>query len=304
MSVRHAASMLRAVPARWARPRVSAAQASRWLLLAGRAGLAAGETRYGRTRWVGARSSPGFNAIFCVAVYESVSERAVVQDGGEQSWRTMGGKSAVAMIRSKERELLRASGPGSEDVAGVVPIAAGGRLLFCLSLALGEECSSGQWHQWQRPLPAWVLTGPDELPADAYGRGSDPGPVINDWTLKQGSGIKPAAVHSRTRTLPGMRTRSPRGSTRSAPRSSAPTPTTTGRSCSSGWPSRPAVSPSSRRVRPPRWSSRSASTAARTPCATPRRPSRRASSPVAASRCSEGCGPVRGPHRLLQRPGR
>jgi hypothetical protein len=116
-------------------------------------------------------------------------------------------------------------------------------------------------------MPAWVLTGPDELPADAYGRGSDPGPVINDWTLEQGSGIKPAAVHqlcwslsaastratsrptsspkpsawrpsSRTLTLPGMRTRSPGGSTRSAPRSSAPTPTTTGRSSRSGWPSR------------------------------------------------------------------
>ena len=37
-------------------------------------------------------------------------------------------------------------------------------------------------------------------------------------------------------------TRSPAGSTRSAPRSRTPTPTTTGRSCRSGWPSWPAAS--------------------------------------------------------------
>ena len=80
------------------------------------------------------------------------------------------------------------------------------------------------------------------------------------------------------------RTRSPAGSTRSAPRSRRPTPTTTARSCRSGWPSWPAASPSSRPARPPRSSSRSASTASRTPCATRRRPSRRASSPVVASR--------------------
>ena len=61
-----------------------------------------------------------------------------------------------------------------------------------------------------------------------------------------------------------------------------PTPTTTARSCRSGWPSWPAGWRSSRPARRPRSSSRSASTASRTPCATRRRPSRRASSPAAA----------------------
>ena len=40
---------------------------------------------------------------------------------------------------------------------------------------------------------------------------------------------------------PAARTRSPAGSTRSAPRSRTPTPTTTARSCRSGWPSWPAA---------------------------------------------------------------
>ena len=42
------------------------------------------------------------------------------------------------------------------------------------------------------------------------------------------------------------------GSTRSRPRSRRPTPTTTARSCRSGWPSSPAASRSSRSARPPR----------------------------------------------------
>ncbi len=66
--------------------------------------------------------------------------------------------------------------------------------------------------------------------------------------------------------------------------------TTTARSCRSVWPSWPAVSRSSRPAQPPRWSSRSASTASRMPSATRRPPSRRASSPVVAWRC---CSPLR-----------
>ncbi len=66
------------------------------------------------------------------------------------------------------------------------------------------------------------------------------------------------------------------------PRSRSPTPTTTARSCRSGWPSWPAAWRSSRSARPPRSSSRSASTASRTPSATPRLLSRRASSPAVA----------------------
>ena len=50
------------------------------------------------------------------------------------------------------------------------------------------------------------------------------------------------------------RTTSRAASTRSRRRSRTPTPTTTGRSCRSGWPSCPAVSPCSRSARPPRWS--------------------------------------------------
>ena len=85
---------------------------------------------------------------------------------------------------------------------------------------------------------------------------------------------------SRVRVTP---TRSPVGSTRSAPRSRSRTPTTTARSCRSASPSWPVASPSSRPAPRPRSSSRSASTASRTRCATPRPPSRRASSPVVAS---------------------
>ena len=80
------------------------------------------------------------------------------------------------------------------------------------------------------------------------------------------------------------------GSTRSAPRSTTPTPTTTARSCRSGWPSWPAASPSSRRARLPRSSSRSASTASRTRCATLARRSKRVSCPAAASRCCRRLG--------------
>ena len=88
----------------------------------------------------------------------------------------------------------------------------------------------------------------------------------------------------------GDRTRSPVGSTRSAPRSRSRTATTTARSCRSAWPSWPVVLRSSRPALRPRSSSRSASTASRTPCATPRLPSRRASSPVVAWPC---CRPPR-----------
>jgi chaperonin GroEL len=52
--------------------------------------------------------------------------------------------------------------------------------------------------------------------------------------------------------VPETPTRSRAGSTRSAPRSRRAIPTTTGRSCRSGWPSSPAASRSSRSVRPPR----------------------------------------------------
>ena len=76
------------------------------------------------------------------------------------------------------------------------------------------------------------------------------------------------------------------GSTRSAPRSTTPTPTTTVRSSRSVSPSCPAAWRSSRSVRPPRWSSRRRSTASRTRCRRPRPPSRRASCPVVAWRCS------------------
>ncbi len=79
-------------------------------------------------------------------------------------------------------------------------------------------------------------------------------------------------------------TRSPGGSTRSAPRSTTATPTTTARSCRSAWPSWPAVLRSSRSARPRRSSSRSASTASRTPSATRRLPLRKASSPAGVSR--------------------
>ena len=71
-------------------------------------------------------------------------------------------------------------------------------------------------------------------------------------------------------------------SRRSSPRSTAPTPTGTARSCRSAWPSWPAASASSRSAPTPRWSSRRRSTASRTPSRRPARPSRRASSPVAA----------------------
>ncbi len=87
----------------------------------------------------------------------------------------------------------------------------------------------------------------------------------------------------RSSRAPATPTRSRVGSTRSAPRSRRATPTTTARSCRSGWPSWPAALRSSRSVRPPRSSSRSASTASRTPFARRRHRSRRASSPVAAS---------------------
>ena len=75
-------------------------------------------------------------------------------------------------------------------------------------------------------------------------------------------------------------------STRSRPRSTTPTPTTTARSSRSASPSCPAASRSSRSARPPRWSSRRRSTASRTRCRPPRPPSRRASCPAVASRCS------------------
>ena len=81
-------------------------------------------------------------------------------------------------------------------------------------------------------------------------------------------------------------TRSPAGSRRSGPRSSAPTPTGTARSSRSGWPSSPAASASSRSARTPRSSSRRRSTASRTPSRRPAPRSRRASSPVAAPRSS------------------
>lgn len=68
---------------------------------------------------------------------------------------------------------------------------------------------------------------------------------------------------------------------RSVPRSRTPTPTGTARSCRSAWPSSPAESQSSRSAPPPRWSSRSVSTASKTPCPLLVPPSKRASSPVA-----------------------
>ncbi len=89
---------------------------------------------------------------------------------------------------------------------------------------------------------------------------------------------------------PVMPTRSPVAWRRSAPRSRTATPTTTVRSCRSAWPSWPAVLRSSRRARPPRSSSRSASTASRTPSATRRLPSKRVSSPAVAWPC---CSPSR-----------
>ena len=46
----------------------------------------------------------------------------------------------------------------------------------------------------------------------------------------------------RSSRVPATPTRSPAGSARSAPRSRTPTPTTTARSCRSGWPSWPAAS--------------------------------------------------------------
>jgi len=59
----------------------------------------------------------------------------------------------------------RGSGPGGEHVAGVVPLVAGGRLVFCMSAALGEERGSGQWHQSQRPYAGLGLDrSTDELP--------------------------------------------------------------------------------------------------------------------------------------------
>jgi chaperonin GroEL len=73
--------------------------------------------------------------------------------------------------------------------------------------------------------------------------------------------------------------------TRSRPRSTTPTPTTTARSSRSAWPSCPVASPCSRSAPPPRWSSRRRSTASRTRSAPPRPPSRRASCPAVAWRC-------------------
>ncbi len=86
----------------------------------------------------------------------------------------------------------------------------------------------------------------------------------------------------RSSTAAATPTTSPAGSTRSRPRSSAPTPTGTARSSRSASPSSPAASASSRWVPTPRWSSRRRSTASRTPSRRLARPSRRASSPAAA----------------------
>jgi len=74
-------------------------------------------------------------------------------------------------------------------------------------------------------------------------------------------------------------------SRRSRPRSIAPIPITTARSCRSGWPSSPAVSPCSRSVPRPRSNSRRRSIASRTRSARRRPPSRRVSSPVVVSPC-------------------
>ena len=74
------------------------------------------------------------------------------------------------------------------------------------------------------------------------------------------------------------------------PRSSPPIRTGTARSSRSGWPSCPAVSPSSRSARPPRRRSSSARKASRTRSRRPRPRSRRASSPAAESPC---CRPGR-----------
>jgi chaperonin GroEL len=89
-------------------------------------------------------------------------------------------------------------------------------------------------------------------------------------------------VLGRARKVVVARDETTGGSTRSAPRSRTATPTTTGRSCRSGWPNWPGGWRSSGRARPPRWSSRSASTGSRTRSGTPRPRSRRASSPVVA----------------------
>ena len=88
------------------------------------------------------------------------------------------------------------------------------------------------------------------------------------------------------RGLPAPKRTSRAGSTRSAPRSTTPTPTTTARSSRSVSPSCPAAWRSSRSARPPRWSSRRRSTASRTRCRPPRLRSRRVSCPVVAWRCS------------------
>ena len=78
------------------------------------------------------------------------------------------------------------------------------------------------------------------------------------------------------------RSRSTAASSRSVPRSKAPIPITTARSCRSAWLSSPAALLSSRSVPLPRLSSRSASTASRMQSATQKLPWRRASLPAAA----------------------
>jgi hypothetical protein len=93
------------------------------------------------------------------------------RDGGVAEDHLCVARWNAEVLVSKERELLRGSTgrPGGEHVAGVVPLVAGGRFLFCLLLPPGEERGSGQWHQRQRTYAGLGLDGSaDELPADAY----------------------------------------------------------------------------------------------------------------------------------------
>ena len=107
----------------------------------------------------------------------------------------------------------------------------------------------------------------DQVGLEVLGRARRVTVTKDDTTVVDGAGTSP---------------RSPPGSPSCAGRSRRPTPTGTGRSCRSGWPSSPAASASSGSARPPRSSSRSASTASRTRSRPPGRRSRRASSPAAA----------------------